>query len=486
VERSRLSGLAVGPHSVGFEFRTVVDPTRQVATTEAGTPIGIAVWYPATRPADDRPLTTLDYRLLQFATPPGDRERQMFEADEAAALPVWRHIGIVEMTPDQAVASLHTGGMATRGAPRQAGRHPVVVVLGGAYYLSTTAELLASHGFLVVAPVRFADRANEVGTQAFSWYLENSVRDAEFALSMLRDDPHADTGMVSAIGHGGGGIQAMLFAMRNRRVRALVNIDAANFSARSGSRDLPFYSPRLLRVPYLYLATSATRASQDQFDDFHAMAFSQRYEVILQNPDVRHHDLSDLGRAVTEPLRIRGTSQQAIQQAYADVHEMILRFLREQAIVATPAAERFGPWIARAHAPGAYVVTAHPGVEPAPTVMAVEETLSERTPAMLRDAQARDRDAPLFQPANLARIARKAMAAQAFPTAAAIADFGATMHPTSPLFMELKSDALERSGAADQARMVASACAAMPAGDDWRADVAIKRCVDRARRLSRQ
>ena len=68
------------------------------------------------------------------------------------------------MTDAQARASLHTGGIAVRAAPARPGRYPVVVVLGGPYYLGTTAEFLASHGFLVVAPVRFSDRANEVGT----------------------------------------------------------------------------------------------------------------------------------------------------------------------------------------------------------------------------------------------------------------------------------------------------------------------------------
>ena len=125
VGHTRLTGLPPGPNAVGFEFRTIVDPTRHVTAGEAGTLIGVAVWYPAaTRPADSQPLTTIDYRLLQFATPLGARERQMFEADEASALPVWRHIGIVDLTDDQAVAALHTGGIAVRGAPKQAGRYP--------------------------------------------------------------------------------------------------------------------------------------------------------------------------------------------------------------------------------------------------------------------------------------------------------------------------------------------------------------------------
>ena len=481
---TRLTGLRAGPYAVGFEVRQTVDPTRHVAATRAGTALGVAVSYPAAeRPNHGQPLTTLDYRLLQFAAPLSERERQLFEADEASALPVWRHVGIVDMTDAQARASLRTGGIAVRAAPARPGRYPVVVVLGGPYYLGTTAEFLASHGFLVVAAFRFVDRTNEVGTGAFSWYLENSVRDAEFALSTLRDDPLADTSTVAAVGHGGGGMQAMLFAMRNRRVRALVNIDAGNFSSRSRARDLAFYSPRLLRIPFLYMATAATKAGQDQYEDLAAMKFSERYEVILENGDIRHHDLSDLGRAVTAPMQIRGAAQDDVQRAYADIHEMMLRFL-EQGTDATSAATGFATWMTAAHAPGRYAVTRHPRVEPAPTVVEIEQTLGPHTPALLRNAHEQDPEAPLFQPADLLRVVRKALTNGDFATAIALTDFGAALHPASPQLAELKSQALESGGRVEEARAVAAACAAMPTSNDWRAGVAVKTCADRLKRLS--
>lgn len=75
---------------------------------------------------------------------------------------------------------LSTGGIATRGAAPAAGMFPVVMVLGGQYYLSTTAEFLASHGFVVAAPFRFSDQLNEIAGGGFNWmtYVEERVRDA--------------------------------------------------------------------------------------------------------------------------------------------------------------------------------------------------------------------------------------------------------------------------------------------------------------------
>jgi hypothetical protein len=63
----------------------------------------------------------------------------------------WRHVGIVPLTRDQARASLSTRGKAITGARPADGRFPLAMVLGGQHYLSTTAEILASHGFLVAA-----------------------------------------------------------------------------------------------------------------------------------------------------------------------------------------------------------------------------------------------------------------------------------------------------------------------------------------------
>jgi pimeloyl-ACP methyl ester carboxylesterase len=84
------------------------------------------------------------------------------------------------------------------------------------------------------------------------------VTDAEWGLEELRADPRAGVGDVSALGHGGGGLQAMLFAMRNPTVNAVVNIDAGNFSTRSQPRSIPFYNPRLMRAPYLFIVTADT------------------------------------------------------------------------------------------------------------------------------------------------------------------------------------------------------------------------------------
>jgi len=244
-------GLDPGSYGVGFRFEPTIDPTRNVDSKRAGTLLGLALWYPAT-PGTASPgaVTQLDYRLLEYSAPLSDSAKRHYVDEQAAMMVAWRHVGIGPLTLDQARATFAATGYALRNAAPAPGKFPVVIILGGPWYLSTTAEFLASHGYLVVACVRFHDERTEIPSTDFRWSIENSLRDAEWALSELRRNPAADTRSITALGHGGGGLQAMLLGMRDRQVTAVANIDSANFSTRTNPAQLVPYSPRLLAIPY--------------------------------------------------------------------------------------------------------------------------------------------------------------------------------------------------------------------------------------------
>ncbi len=481
---TRAMGLRQGPHAVGFEVLKREDRTRRINRTDEGTRIGLALWYPAQRTAARRPaMTTMDYRLTQFFDSPTSSQRAALEEGEMNALLGWRHVGIVPLTGEQARASLVTRGLAVRDAPAVSGRHPVAVLLGGPYYLSTTAEILASHGFLVMAPFRFSDQSNEVVTRSFSWSLENSVRDAEWGLEALRSDPRADPGSVTTLGHGGGGLQAMLFAMRNPTVKAVVTIDAGNFSTRSQLRSIPFYSPRLMRAPYLFIATAETRKGLDLFDDFSAMKFSDRIEVTLESPGLRHHDLSDVGRAVTAPMGIRGDLQAEVQAQYAGVQEMVVRFLEERSGHRESGVPSFADWIRTRNEPGRVTVTERPGTTPAPTAADLLRSLDTDAVVNLEAARARDPEAEVFEESALVRLIAQALASTDLKTAAALADLAIDLHPTSAVLLAQASRVDEATGNRSGAIEAATTCAGLRAENDWQAAAAIAQCQDRLRRL---
>ena len=271
--------------------------------------------------------------------------------------------------------------------------------------------------------------------------------------------------------------------MRNRSVSALVNIDSGNFSSRTGARNLASYTPRLLRVPYLQIMRAETRKEQDQYEDFTAMAFSRRIEIVLQDEAVRHHDLSDIGRGVTVPMHLRGDAQSAVEREYADVQDTLVRFLQAQAGAGDSALDT---WLTAHEGASRHAVKAYPAIEPAPVVQQVIATLDASTPALLRAAHERDPNAAVFNTNNLSRIIERAMIRPGPRIAVQIADVGREIHPDDPLLLMLKSEAAQAAGDRVMALEAARACAAMPTGDDWQVNAAIGRCQDEVKRLVKE
>lgn len=355
--RTRIQGVELGPYGAGFEVQTERPRPAANAAADGTARRGLAIWYPAVPGSRGTGMTSLDYRLLPHGEV-GGAERTRLIDEHVEPLLSSRHVGIVPLSRAQAFDALQSGGIAVRGAPSAAGRFPVVMLFGGAYYLATTAEMLATRGFVVCVGFRLATPST--APWDFPTYVENSVRDGEWAVEELRRRGNADLSRIGAFGHGGGGLHALLFAMRNSGVAALVNIDSGNFSSRTEPSKLPSYSPARQRAPYLYIATADTRKTQDLFADFTAMTGSDRYEVILQDPAVRHHDLSDVGRAVTEPLQIRGEAQAVVQRAFVTVQELVARFFAAQLRSGPERPDALGAWMQQHSATRAYAVQLHP------------------------------------------------------------------------------------------------------------------------------
>jgi hypothetical protein len=277
-------------------------------------------------------------------------------------------------------------------------------------------------------------------------------------------------------------MQAMLLAMRDRGITSVVNVDAGNFSTRSQPERISFYSPRLMRVPYLYIATAATRNEQDRFGDFVAMPFSNRIEVVLGSTDIRHHDLSDIGRAVTIPLRIRGREQSVVEKNYAAVQEMVVRFMVEQAADGASRPARLADWLDEHKSQDDFAVTLRPGIDPAPTTSMVLRSLSDTTAADLIAVRQRDPEAPIFQEHSLSQLITAA-AAREPRLAGELADFAVTLHPASAVLLAQASEVALAAGERAKAKESAQACAGIKVDSDWQASIAVAKCSALLRRL---
>lgn len=400
-------GLTPGPYGVGVRVRQATDFTRSYGHAMNGVPVQLVLWYPA-QPGHGaaKRLTQLDYEMMAAPGAPSASKRRTVAARSVNLAVSWLHVGIVPQTREQSMTALRATGLGVPDATSVRGRFPVVVI-GNPAYLSTTAELLASHGYLVVSAIQFDSPWGERPPPARGATYEPDVRTQEWALGELTREPLADMRRVVALGHGAGGMLALLLAERDARVGAVVALDAAVFSSRSDWGDIPFAGRLALRVPMLNIVRQETVDDQDLYAEFRMMRYSERYEAVFEDAELRHHDLSNVGRGVSAALKIRGPAQAMVLDRYTSTHRMVLAFLDR--FIGGHLASPLQAQLAAVGHPAR--ITVLPATIPALSVDEAVESFSGRSDqdaiSVLKGQHTADPDSPTFEVESFVEMAER-------------------------------------------------------------------------------
>lgn len=283
--------LSPGLYSVGYRVIFGFDRTRTWRVTRAlekqfspdsdGRPVRVSVWYPAVARPSSSSMRILDY--VHVSSP------QNFAEANAALERRDRRILAGMVPPEEFQSLLDTKMAAVAHAPAARGPFPVVLYSGGInpYTLSNAimAEFLASHGYIVVA-VPSLGQTNHQPDQVYSPIeMEASVRDLEFAWSLMREQPHVNDAKLAVFGHSLGGTVAMIFAMRNANVAAVAGLDGTY-----GFDDGPSFGTKTLTEFYGYAPQKMRAAVLDihrsdyttlDLSAVHAFHHSDRYLITL-------------------------------------------------------------------------------------------------------------------------------------------------------------------------------------------------------------
>jgi dienelactone hydrolase len=216
--------LKSGPYAVGF------------TVTRAGN--AVAVWYPAS--GGGTAMTLADH----------------YAANELRGYGGFlRSAGISSSAVD---AMFGAAMAARRGATPRAGRFPVVLIgqgnAQGAADQAVLAEYLASRGYVVAStpsPMSTTPmtREDEVGP-----FAERQARELSDALKVLAGWPSADASRVGVIGHSFGARAALLLAMIETRVAAVVSLDGGigTATAVTSFRKAPAFDAAKAVAPILH------------------------------------------------------------------------------------------------------------------------------------------------------------------------------------------------------------------------------------------
>ena len=450
--------LVPGPHRVGFRVIKLRDATRyypapaDVRLADRGFPLVLFYWYPAQAGPAARPMTFRDYQVAggindrlenrpaaEIAT--ADRDLKAFyerpfnfpfgAIDDA----VWARLG---PTPLMAVAN----------AAAKPGRFPLVVGVGGAGGNQALGEYLASHGYVVAL---IGSPANTDLNQVAQ--MEYYVRDLEFALARMRQEPSVDPGPVATWGFSFAGMPALLASMRSPEIAAVVSLESAifypNFAPQMTGN--PFYSPAAVRVPFLHMFRTRESRPNENLDGLRALRYSNRYRYLLNDSTLVHQDFGTHGMAAAVVLGKRPEALSAARLAQRANAEYVRHFL--DAYLRNDAAAR--AWLAHSPTengfpPEAITVERLDAVEPAPTpaeFIALVESAGIRS-AMDRFHAARQADpqAPIFEERTVNQLGYQLMNQGRRAEGIAVFQANTELYPTSANTFDSLSEAYETVG----------------------------------------
>jgi dienelactone hydrolase len=334
--------LTPGPFAVGYRNEWAPDPSRTWRTTRraghpftpdsTGRPVRISIWYPATRTPNSHQMRLGDYTRIPAPAEFADFAHRLAARDSSELSS--------DVPPTELAPLLALPMLAFHQAPAAPGRFPLVLVMGGLNAASTDqavlAEFLASYGY-VVAVVGWTG-VNETQFDAVRTQpgIEASVRDVEFAWSHLRARPNVDPTRLAVMGHSLGGLIALLTAMRNDNVGAVIGFDATYGFATSADVLTSYYAfaPRAMKAALLDIRKAAgEQGVENDLRAEHAMIYSDRTFVTLRH--IRHSEFSTyslISTATHQPPippehQTRGWTRQTASDAYQHAIELSRDFL---------------------------------------------------------------------------------------------------------------------------------------------------------------
>ncbi len=334
--------LHAGAHTVGFRTIFRYDNSRTWKSTRSydgkfspdlkGRPIQINVWYPA--------LPDPSATKMRF----GDYVDQIAPLDFAALNTIMRQRSrddAASSVPGAEIPALRSAEMnAYRDAPPEKGAFPVVLYFGGLNAPINSnailAEYLASQGY-IVASISLPGPSDEQTFQSRTPDdLESSVRDMEFAWSVLQTEPTIDKTQLAVIGHSVGAIEAVILGLRNGDISAVIALDGTyGFQGLSSVLTHSYgYAPQRMQAAFLDLRRAQGAQGNEPLDLSAVESFRHSDRTFITIGKMHHSDFTSfamIGAQFHAPLPtgypLNGWNRETGRAGYEEACKIVLSFL---------------------------------------------------------------------------------------------------------------------------------------------------------------
>jgi dienelactone hydrolase len=323
-------------YSVGFRVTHAIDRTRSTSTYPEGRPVQISVWYPSG--SGGTPLEFRDYVMVSSS----EIDNAASGAAVAAAVEGYRSfLTGAGIPPTDVDAWLSTKMRATRDPLPATGRFPLVLIAQGngqsAHDQAFLAELLAARGYVVATtPSQARIDGPMKSEEDITGQADAQAADLAFASRKMRVGPGPRGGRYGVVAHSFGARSALLLAMRDSDVGAIVSLDGG-IGAKAGKGRLEKargFDLARGSVPLLHLYEEGDRFMVPDLDFLRSLP-GPRWLVLVDG--MRHAHFSSTGAmAKSAPSAAKATSATPETGAAWDLvaettSSFLDRFLRDAA-----------------------------------------------------------------------------------------------------------------------------------------------------------
>ncbi len=328
--------LKKGNFPVGFTIKYLSDDSREVSlenNTSGNRPIQISIWYPSAK--GEKKIKNQGYfahydngLMIQFP----DKTLQN------ANIEYFKKRFINWGSSEERLAQfLNTETGTYLQAEPDGKKHPLLLYAPSfnsrPHENIKLAEYLASHGFIVVSSPCVGPKSRKMEMSAAG--AEAQMKDILFLLNyMLKNhSDQIDKKRIAAIGFSWGGAAAALAQMKDKRIKAVVDIDGAlrtprMFEAISGSE---FYNIDKATVPYVFYESKLPLPKHwedlpdDNFTHYNKMKAEKYHLKFLK---LRHIKFMNLNVDLFPPNPdMNETDQALIVDSYHHMARHLLQFL---------------------------------------------------------------------------------------------------------------------------------------------------------------
>lgn len=337
--------LIAGPYRVGFRREFKFDSSRTWLRTRDykgvftpdvhGRPVQINVWYPATANGSTRQMRFGDYvdqsapeAFSKLNSTMRERNRQNAES----SVPGDRRSALLSMAMHAYADALYAQG-----------RFPVVLYFGGLDSEINSnvvlAEYMASHGYVFVSISLLGPTDEQTFQSRTRDDMEASVRDMEFAWSTIVEAADVDKTKLAVIGHSVGGIEAVLFGMRNTNVSAAVALDGTyGFPGLSKVLTEAYgYAPEKLHAAFLDLRRAQGAQGNEPLDLAAVESFRYSDRTLITLEKMHHSDFTSFAMVgkkfhtpITATYPLNGWNRETAKVGHEQMCRIILAFFEDK------------------------------------------------------------------------------------------------------------------------------------------------------------